>query len=167
MTGDRLVVLEISRMEAGYLAGLVTQFVELLDATNTDAAGPDPAVARLFPDAYPDDPDASREFRQITESDLLARRDADARTLLASLETHGPLPEPDAADDDDLTDMLTVALGPAALQSWLRTLAALRLVLATRLGIHSEDDHDESDPRFGIYDWLGFRLDGLVRAAED
>ena len=46
-------------------------------------------------------------------------------------------------------------------------LAAIRLVLATRLGIRSEEDHDEDDPRFGIYDWLGYRLDGLVQAAYD
>ena len=44
-------------------------------------------------------------------------------------------------------------------------LAAIRLVLATRLGIRSEEDHDVDDPRFGIYDWLGYRLDGLVQAA--
>ncbi len=40
-----------------------------------------------------------------------------------------------------------------------------RLVLATRLGIRSDDDHDPADPRFGVYDWLGYRLDGLVQAA--
>ncbi len=61
---------------------------------------------------------------------------------------------------------MQLRLDPEDLQAWLRTLAAIRLVLATRLGIKTEDDHDEDDPRFGIYDWLGYRLDGLVRAAE-
>jgi len=44
--------------------------------------------------------------------------------------------------------------------------AAIRLVLASRLGIVDADDHDEDDPRFGIYDWLGYRLHGLVTAID-
>ena len=39
--------------------------------------------------------------------------------------------------------------------------------LATRLGVAEADDHDSADPRFGIYDWLGYRLDGLVGALDD
>ena len=57
-------------------------------------------------------------------------------------------------------------LAPDAIGAWLRTLAAIRLVLATRLGITEEDRHSPEDPRFGIYDWLGYRLDGLVSAVE-
>ena len=52
-------------------------------------------------------------------------------------------------------------------RAWLRTLAAIRLVLASRLGIEVAEDHDPDDPRFGIYDWLGYRLDGLVAAVDD
>ena len=53
MNAGRVVVLELTRMEAAHLAGLVTQFAELLeDAAST--AG-DPAIARLVPDAYADD----------------------------------------------------------------------------------------------------------------
>jgi len=55
-------------------------------------------------------------------------------------------------------------LARADAHAWLRTLAAVRLVLATRLGIGDADEHLDGDPRFGIYDWLGYRLDGLVRA---
>jgi hypothetical protein len=40
-------------------------------------------------------------------------------------------------------------------------------VLATRLDIQSEADHDVEDPRFGVYEWLGYRLDGLVQAASN
>lgn len=35
-----------------------------------------------------------------------------------------------------------------------------------RLGIVEAEDHDSDDPRFGIYDWLGYRLDGLVGALD-
>ena len=49
----------------------------------------------------------------------------------------------------------------------LRTLAAIRLVLASRLGVDDEDTHDNDDPRFGIYDWLGYRLDALLTALDE
>ena len=62
-----------------------------------------------------------------------------------------------------LIEQTDIRLDPDEVQAWLRTLAAIRLVLATRLGIEGADDHDEDDPRFGIYDWLGYRLDGLVQ----
>jgi len=161
---DRLVVLEITRMEAVHLAGLVTQFADLLTET-TDATPDDPALARLVPDAYADDADAAREFRELTQRDLLDRRSTDAATVLASLHSvSGPTLV--TGDEEALTKIAIIELDADTLGCWLRTLAALRLVLASRLGIVDEADHDDTDPRFGIYDWLGYRLDGLVRAAE-
>lgn len=165
MNGDKVVVLEITRLEAAHLTGLLTQFADLLDASTSVSGGApaDPAVARLVPDAYADDRDASREFRQITERDLLDRRAADAQAVLTSLTVRGKRLDP-AKLKGDVTAVLAVTLDADAVRAWLRTLTALRLVLASRLEITSEDDHDEDDPRFGIYDWLGYRLDGLVRA---
>ncbi|WP_243074994.1 DUF2017 family protein [Microbacterium sp. SS28] len=159
----RLVVLEITRMEATHLAGLVMQFSDLLTETG-DRSPSDPAVARLVPDAYPDDAEAAQEFRSLTQRDLLDRRSTDAAAVLASLhDVVEPALDP---HDEGATQIAVVELDADGLQSWLRTLAAVRLVLASRLGIVDEDDHDEDDPRFGIYDWLGYRLEGLVKAAE-
>jgi len=169
MTSDRTVVLELTRLEALHLAGLMRQFDELLDST--EQAADDPAVARLVPDAYEEDPDAAREFRAVTEGDLLSRRRSDAAAVIESLRPAIDDPhllegeEGDLVDEaGDLTDTVTIALDPDTVNAWLRALAAIRLVLASRLGIQSEDDHDDEDPRFGVYDWLGYRLDGLVRA---
>lgn len=79
---DRIVVLEVSGLEALHLAGIVGQFRDLVvDAGRDD----DPAVARLTPDAYPDDEDASREFRRLTGADMLDRRADDAQTVLHTL----------------------------------------------------------------------------------
>lgn len=150
-------------MEAAHLAGLVTQFAELL--ADTQVSTSDPAIARLVPDAYADDETAAREFREVTERDLLDRRRADAELVLASLTGIAEIPEDAEPDDPALTQVEIVELGPDDVRAWLRALAAIRLILATRLGIQSEDDHDPQDPRFGIYEWLGYRLDGLVRAA--
>lgn len=159
----RLVVLEITRLEAAHLAGLVTQFAELVDAPDTTSG--DPAIDRLVPDAYDDDADAAREFRSLTQDDLLANRRRDAATVLSSLQDAAEIP--DDPDDPVLMETVEIGLDPEAAHAWLRTLAAIRLVLATRLGITTPQDHDPDDPRFGIYEWLGYRLDGLVAALDD
>ena len=70
----------------------------------------------------------------------------------------------DPASDHDAT--IAVALGESEAQAWMRTLSAVRLVLATRLGIQTEDDHKPDDPRFGVYDWIGYRLEGLITALD-
>lgn len=149
-------IMQITRIEAANLAELLRQFRELMDAP--DQA--DPAVQRLAPDAYPDDAEASRQFHDLTASDLLARRDADAAVVLASLDAPREMPR----TDTEALEELTVSLSPEQLEAWLRTLAALRLVIASRLGVAAEDDHDESDPRFNVYEWLGYRLEMLVQA---
>ena len=157
----RIVVLELSRIEAAHLARLVVQFGELLQDSIGDDG--DPAIARLVPAAY-DDEEAAREFRRLTEADLLDRRRDDADRVLASLGDSVTLPED--LDDPALLEQVQIRLDQLTARAWLRTLAAIRLVLASRLGIEVAEDHDPDDPRFAIYDWLGYRLDGLVAAVD-
>lgn len=161
----RVVVLVLARLEAGHLAGLVGQFAELLHETAPEDG--DPALARLAPPAYtaadPRD-EGARELQALTRDDLLDRRARDAAAVLASLHDVSDLP--DDPQDPALLEQVEVRLNPETAQAWLRTLAAVRLVLATRLGVSETDDHDPDDPRFGIYDWLGYRLDGLVSALD-
>jgi len=125
----------------------------------SDTAGPpeDPALARLFPDAYRDDPKAAREFRRYTEVGLRARKIADARAVLGTLAGAGR------------RQRLDVPLA----QAWLRTLTDLRLTLGTRLEVDDEtdeqswadlDDEDPRKPTFAIYSWLGWLQESLVRA---
>ncbi len=159
---DRTVIMEVARLEAAHLADLVTQFDDLL--RETDVRSGDPAIERLVPPGY-DDTDAAREFRALTEADLLERRRSDAGIVLASLGEAAAIS--DDPDDPALLEMVTIRLDGATARAWLRTLAAIRLVLATRLGIARPEDHDSDDPRFGVYDWLGYRLDGLVAAMDD
>ncbi|MFE5408725.1 DUF2017 family protein [Microbacterium sp. NPDC056569] len=158
----RIVVLEVARLEAAHLAGLVGQFAELLRESAPDAG--DPAIARLVPAAYADDEAAAREFRALTQADLLDRRASDAALVLASLQDAAQIP--DDPDDPALLEQVDIRLDAETAQAWLRTLAAVRLVLATRLGVDEEDDHEHDDPRFGVYDWIGYRLDGLVTALD-
>lgn len=143
----------LTTMEVTGLTDLLSQLTALLD----DPVESDPALRRLSPDAYPDDEAASREFRRLTEGDLLTRRRQDAATVSASLPEIATL-STEAADDVVLT------LGPEEVRAWMRTLTAMRLVIATRLGIgdgrSEEDSHD--DPAYGIYDWLAYRLESLM-----
>jgi hypothetical protein len=151
------LVLPLTTAEAQNLAALLQQFLDLLQDDDTD-----PAVARLTPDPYPDDAEAAAEFRSVTRDDLLDRRRDDAQRLLAQLATVADLEADPTSTEDD--PELAVVLDERDVQAWLRTLTALRLVIATRLGIVGEDRHDESDARYGVYDWLGYRLELLLRS---
>jgi uncharacterized protein DUF2017 len=119
----------------------------------------DPALRRLLPDAYPDDPDAAAEFRRYTEAslrdDMIADLSAVRLTLLDIAENGHAILDDDAA------------------HAWLRVLNRLRLVLAVRLGIEKAEDHktlarlDDQDPRVGpylLYEWTGDVLSDLLRA---
>lgn len=160
----RPVMMTITRIEAVHLSQLTQQFLDLLDTT-VDARS-DAAVGRLVPDAYRDDEDAAAEFRRLTERDLLDRRTADAalvRQLLAPAVPALPLD----TGDPTLVEEVVVHAAPDEVDALLRTLAAIRLVLASRLGVDDEDTHDSDDPRFAIYDWLGYRLDALLTALDE
>jgi hypothetical protein len=116
----------------------------------------DPAIARLLPNGYRDDPEAAGEFRRYTEQDLRSGKVAAARTVLATLPGDGG----------------RVRLGRENAEVWLRALNDVRLALGVRLGI-TEDYEQEltqdsgTDPRSAylqVYDWLSFLQESLVRA---
>ncbi len=159
------LVLDLSLIEAAHLTDLVQQFLSLLQDTVDEDAADDPAVARLVPDAYRDDTDAADEFRRLTQADLLDRRRDDAALVATTLRRDGEELTPDSIDEQDAASTFEIRLGPAEAAAWLRTLTAIRLVLATRLGI-TDDADDVAHPRFGVYNWLGYRLDGLVEALD-
>ena len=156
------ITMELSLLEAAHLSDLVGQFEEVIAERDES----DPAVRRLVPDAYPDDDDATTEFRRLTQDDLLSRRAADAAGVRASLYRDGMELDLAELDRASAEDILVVELTPELAGAWLRTLAALRLVLAERLGITEEDQDAEGDARFGVYEWIGYRLEILVRALD-
>lgn len=183
--GGALVVL--GAHEAALVATLAGQLVELLRdaepspaavgadplASLVDLTGPveaptDPVLARLLPDAYPDDPESAADFRRFTERGLRDGKVADACTVVDSLRAAGLPADPTAGVD---ADDLQVSLDAEGAHSWLRCLADLRLALATRLGIEQDDDEvwaalPPDDPRghvHDIYDWLGYLQETLVQ----
>lgn len=135
-----------------------------------DPVWDDPAVRRLFPDAYPEDPEASVDFRRYTIESSTDRKLQNVEDLIASL-VQGRDPEAIAATLSGADDVL-VRLNPNQVQAWTRSLTDLRLTLAARLGI--EEDGDEPEPTdedaaaiFDIYDWLGWVQDSLVTALSE
>lgn len=161
---DGITLIPLARIEGNHLAHLVDEFRGLIAASDPTR---DAGIARLVPDAYPDDADASAAFAESTRSDLLNRRDDDAAVVRAALEQFMTSSAGDEdEDEDDALAPLDVVIPDADMPCWLRTLSAIRLVIASRLGIEDDDDHDHEDPRYAVYDWLGYRLDGLVHAAD-
>ncbi|MEU8567984.1 DUF2017 domain-containing protein [Streptomyces pathocidini] len=177
----------LDEVEVAILRSLAVQLIELVGPGDEPvegedplaslfAEGPseppsDPALARLFPDAYggpdvkPDDEESralSAEFRRYTENDLRTRKREDALAVIRSL------------------DALTVAgeggavlkLSPEESRRWLGALNDLRLAIGTRLEV-TDDEEDagelyrlpDSDPRKPMvmaYLWLGGLQESLV-----
>ncbi|MGH8870244.1 MAG: DUF2017 domain-containing protein [Actinomycetes bacterium] len=123
----------------------------------TSTAPPDdPALARLFPDAYPDDPERAGDFRRFTEQSLAARKADAAGIALATMESPGQ----------------RRTLSTQEAHAWLTVLTDLRLVLGTRLEVSEDWDEQyallaDDDPRRAgceAYNWLSFLQESLVHA---
>ncbi|MBF4461002.1 MULTISPECIES: DUF2017 domain-containing protein [unclassified Rathayibacter] len=161
-------VARFDREEAGILRHLAGEMLELLDrGGSSEEALADPALARLLPDAYRDDPEAAAEFRRFTAPDLAGRKMDDARAVAAAL---------DSGDGSGHSGVfaglgeVAVRLDPPQALAWLRALTDMRLALAARLGIEHSDDVEPTDDAGAairsVYDWLGGIQDGLVRAID-
>ncbi|WP_313750672.1 DUF2017 domain-containing protein [Streptomyces parvus] len=184
----------LDEVEISILRSLAVQLLELIGPGDqpADGEGPlaalfaegpskpptDPALARLFPDAY-GGPEASAgagkpeeehelreraaEFRRFTEVDLRSGKRDDALAVVRTLDALSPAPEGGA--------VLTLT-GDECL-SWLRSLNDLRLTIGTRLEVSDEDQGEEgslyrlpdADPRKPMvmaYLWLGALQESLV-----
>ncbi|PQZ61121.1 MULTISPECIES: DUF2017 family protein [unclassified Microbacterium] len=160
MTSERIVI-PITVIEGLHLAQLVDDFIELIDTSRGSA---DPAIDRLTPTPYPDDPDSAADFADSTREDLLDRRLIEARRVRAALGEVGG--RADALDEADPLAARELVVPTDEIDFWLRTLTAIRLVIATRLGITSDEQAGE-DGRHDVYDWLGYRLELLIQAADE
>lgn len=103
----------------------------------------DPAVLRLLPNAAPTDREVADEFRRLTEADLRSLKVARLRRMWEQLSEDGPEWEVPADE----------ALSTAA------ALTDVRLVLASRLGIATDDDAER------LYEELAFASSAM--AGED
>ncbi|MFF5917788.1 DUF2017 domain-containing protein [Streptomyces flavochromogenes] len=169
-------------VEISILRSLAVQLMELIGpgdepAKDADplaalfAEGPskppsDPALKRLFPDAYGDDSEelraAASDFRRFTENDLRARKREDALGVVRALDALSA----DAAGEGGAVLKLT----PDESRAWLGALNDLRLTIGTRLEVTDDEgeqlyrlpDSDPRKPMVMAYLWLGALQESLV-----
>ncbi|MFJ6443758.1 DUF2017 domain-containing protein [Streptomyces sp. NPDC091649] len=182
----------LDEVEISILRSLAVQLLELIGPGETPADGEDPlaalfaegpskppadpALARLFPDAYggPGGPagggkpeeelrELSAEFRRFTENDLRSGKREDAVTVVRTLDALSPAGGGGAV----------LTLTGDECRSWLRSLNDLRLTIGARLEVSDEDEGEEgalyrlpdTDPRKPMvmaYLWLGALQETLV-----
>ncbi len=140
---DGRFLLELPREERDVLRTLPAQLRELL------AEEGDPALRRLFPPAYADDPEREADFREMVRDDLVEAKLAAIATMEATI------------DAERLTE--------EELLAWLGALNDLRLVLGTRLDVSEETGFGdfEGDAREGVaalYWYLGALEEDVVEA---
>ncbi len=134
--------------ERALLQRLSGEMAELL-------AQPDdhPALVRLFPTAYPDDPEAETFYRLMARDELAERH----RTAMAAL----------------TEAMSAETLDPGQAESLMRAINQMRLVVGTQLGIASDDDDmlpdrdDPMAPMASLYHWLGWLLELTIEALSE
>ena len=164
----------LDRDEAGMLDQLVTQLIQLLQSHSgtsldpdplfasleiggTDETPEDPALARLFPDAFEDAEDASR-FRRVTEQGLLNRKLQDAMQVTSALGVDGLVD----------SGAVEVEVTRTTLPAWVRTVTALRLAIGARIGLETSDDHarlmedEETRGTVLVFDWLAAILESIL-----
>ncbi len=145
-------------------ADILTSMFSELDTTVRSADLDDPAVARLYPSAHPDDEVAAAEYRELTEAGLRDDRIGRIAACIADLVNNRVEPGVDRSAVLDLSD-------PADATRWIQTMNDVRLALGTRLDIGEDDgDFDHSDPAEQpriLYHWLTMVQDTLVTRLMD
>ena len=155
--------------EARVLRGLFTEVRQMLAGRSAEApqdelaaltgmrTGPtsrptDRVLARLLPDFTTEDSDLAGGMRSLHEPELIEAKDAAAKLVLDTL--------PEAGGRVELTQ--------DEADSWLAALNDVRLALGTALDVSEEmperlPEDDPRGPHLGVYQWLTFVQDSLVR----
>jgi Domain of unknown function (DUF2017) len=139
--------LRLDADERDALRELPAQLRALVEGSSPAA---DPAVARLYPPAYPDDPLRNLEFEMVAGDELTRQRLSQVAMMEAT------------ADAERLSE--------DELLAWVGVMNDLRLVLGTRLEITEETAEgdfppdDARRPAFALYGYLTYLVDEAVSA---
>jgi Domain of unknown function (DUF2017) len=145
-SGDRIKV-NLEEQEIELLQSLLEQLGSLV---GDDPAAGDDRLRRLFPTAYPDDPERDAEYHKYMREELVASHRAAIDRFASSLRA------------SELTD--------AEAMSWTQSLNSIRLVLGTMLDVSEDSEMSEiavDDPEYGsyvLYGYLSELLDEVVQA---
>jgi hypothetical protein len=139
--------LDLPAEERALLSRLLPQLREVI-ALPPD----DPRVRRLYPTAFPDDPEKEAEYQRFMQSELVASRTAAIDTVEGSL------------DANELDEEQALA--------WMAAVNTLRLVLGTMLDVDEDLDlgrlpaDDPDIESYALYAYLSLLLEELVSALE-
>lgn len=142
------VTIRLDQTEADALRALIGQMRLVL---SDDRPG-DPAIARLFPDAYEDERE-SAAFRDLVGDELRATKLAALDAVAATLSAAG---------------VVERALTPQDADAWLRALTDLRLTLGARLQVDEQsmaadiDPNSPDAPALATLHWLGWLQESLI-----
>ncbi len=138
------VDLRIPPAEREFLRSLAPQMRDVIEDPE------DPVMDRLFPEAYPHDPDRQTEYRLLAHVELVDAHLA----ALAELESSADAEHLDREQAD----------------AWMRAINEVRLVLGMRLDVTEEGDErptsreDPRTPAFAAYDYLSMLQSELIEA---
>ncbi|MDA3039604.1 MAG: DUF2017 family protein [Actinomycetota bacterium] len=123
-----------------FIADLAGQLEEVL---GDDA----PMLRRLFPTAYPDDPERDAGYQVFARGELIDQRQASIDQVRATVDQK--------------------TLSEEELLAWMRTVNDLRLVLGTQLDVSEDDDGPSTDDphadAYHVYQVLGMALEEIVQ----
>lgn len=106
----------------------------------------DPAEERLHPPVYLDDPESNEEWWRLMGGELRESRRADREVFRRAVETED-----------------RIFLDEEEADAFLRVVNEARLVLAARLGVEVEEDHDRlPEESRQVLDYLGWVLEDLT-----
>lgn len=133
-------------------ADVLRQLIEEMRMVLSDDPPDDPAVLRLFPDAY-ESADDARAFRDMVEGELKSEKLAALDVVASALGEAGPVKREVPTDEVD---------------AWLTALTDMRLALGTRLDVTEETMAHEPDPnapqgfQMTILHWLGWLQESIL-----
>ncbi len=126
---------------------LRTSVLDLATQLDDELDGDNDMVQRLFPTAYPDDPEKEAGYQILARSELIDTRHSAIDTVRASVKE--------------------VEVDGETLDAWMRVVNDLRLVIGTHLDL-SEDEGWEPPPgqeaSHAVYRWLSYLLQAIVEA---
>lgn len=149
-----------------------------LGMSNQDVVAPqDPALQRLLPDGVKDNPDAAAEFRRFTQESLRTQKLTNLEAAMKALEDGFVDAEEAAAladahyaggpgDDDDTTREVVLTREQA--RTVMKALTDVRLVLAQRLDIRTDEDaealENSEEPLAAYYEFLTWLCESITLA---
>jgi hypothetical protein len=148
-TNDGTFAVRLNKRERDALGTLPESMRELMTG---EAAADDPAMARLFPPAYLEDPLRNLDFERAAGEDLLSDRLADIDTMARTVGAE--------------------RLSEEELLAWMRTVNGARLALGVRLDVtegtrEKEVSGEPEAASYAMYVYLSWLLESIVDALGD